>query len=103
MDFSPNYCAKFLDPSRPFPVGITFDTGASTSQPFHPPTKKGKGVGKTSKKMKKHGPNLTGVPTDSATDANRDAILIESGMEPGTSTAGDFFDMLQETHTASYF
>ncbi len=53
--------------------------------------------------MKKNGPNLTGIPMDSASDADHDAILIESGMEPGTSTAGDFFDMLQEKHKASCF
>ncbi len=72
------------------PVSNNFFAGTSTSQPFWPPTKKGKGTGKVSKKsMKKNGPNLTGVNIDVASEADRDAILIESGMEPRTSTAGE--------------
>ncbi len=77
---------KFLDPSLSQWICVA---GSSNSQTFQPPTKKGKGVGKSSKKtVKKSGPNLTGVSAEMTSDADRDAILIESGMEPGASTSG---------------
>ncbi len=76
--------------SGPFPLTMNFVAGSSNSQMFQLPAKKGKGVGKVSKKtVKKSGPNLTGVSTDLASDADRDAILIENGMEPGSSTSGE--------------
>ncbi len=54
-------------------------SGAVASS-FHPPTKKSKASG--GKKSKKTGPNLTGISTALSTDADRNAALIEIGMEP---------------------
>lgn len=78
--------------SGPFPVTCA---GSSYSQPFQPPLKKGKGPCKGKKSRKNVRPNLTGIPTGLASDADRDAVLVESGMEPGPSTSGDASERIE--------
>ena len=85
--------------SGPFHFTMNFVAGSSKSQTFHPPTKKGKGVGKSSKKSQKSGPNLTGVSTELASNADCDTILIDSGMEPGSSSSGDKFEGVENRNT----
>ncbi len=57
-------------------------TGCSQSTGYHPPPKR--------KSTKKTGPNLTGVAAV-ATDAERDEVLAESGMEQLASTSGNLW------------
>ncbi len=54
---------------------------------FKQPARKSKGSG--GKKTKKTGPNLTGASTALVSDADRDAALIEIGMDPHPGTSGN--------------
>ncbi len=84
---------EWIKNSGPFP-GVPAGT-------FHPPSKKAKVLSK--KKGKSTGPNLTGATTNFASDADRDSVLIESGMEAQEGTSAGTFDACISEHRGTHF